>query len=106
MANNDGASRRIFLGPGAAAADDTARGGAAPLVARAQAGLAKRDIVLLNGKMHTLDKDDTVVVSLLIRNGRFAMVGGIRQAGSEAQVINLQGRTVIPGIVDNHVHFI
>lgn len=106
MAKNDGVSRRKFLGAGAAAAAATALGGAAPLVARAQAGPAKRDIVLLNGRIHTLDKDDTVVDSLLIRNGRFAMVGGIRQFGSEAQVINLQGRTVIPGIVDNHVHFI
>jgi hypothetical protein len=102
MAKNEGINRRQFLGATAAAAAVLG----APQMARAQAGAAKRDLVLLNGRIHTLDKDDTVVDSLLIRNGRFAVVGGIRQPGSEAQVINLQGRTVIPGIVDNHVHFI
>ncbi len=95
--------RRRFLGATAAAAAL----GATPLgFASSPKGGRKRDLALVNGRIHTLDKDDTVVDSLLIRNGRFALVGGIRQVGSEADVINLQGRTVIPGIVDNHVHFI
>ena len=34
------------------------------------------------------------------------MVGGVRDTGDDADVINLRGRTVIPGIIDNHVHFI
>ena len=95
--------RRTFLGMTAAAAAL----GATPLgFAANQKGRPKRDLALVNGRIHTLDKDDTVVDSLLIRNGRFALVGGIRHVGDDADVINLQGRTVIPGIVDNHVHFI
>ena len=39
-------------------------------------------------------------------DGRFAKVGGVRDTGDDADVVNLRGRTVIPGIIDNHVHFI
>jgi predicted amidohydrolase YtcJ len=102
MDNTYSLDRRRFLGATAAAAAALS----APRVLRAQPGRPKRDIALLNGRIHTLDKDDTVVDSLLIRNGRFALVGGIRHVGDDADVINLHGRTVIPGIVDNHVHFI
>lgn len=93
-------SRRRFLGATAAAAAlGSTRLGFAQ-------GKPKRDIALLNGRIHTLDAHDTVVDSLLIRDGRFVLVGGLRHVGDDAEVINLRGRTVIPGIVDNHVHFI
>ena len=95
-------SRRRFLGATAAAAAL----GTTPLGFASQKKKLKRDLALVNGRIHTLDRHDTVVDSVLIRDGRFAKVGGVRQIGSEAQVINLHGRTVIPGIVDNHVHFI
>jgi predicted amidohydrolase YtcJ len=94
-------SRRRFLGATAAAAAL----GAAPLGFASQ-GRSKRDLALVNGRIHTLDKHDTVVDSLLIRDGRFARVGGLRHVGDDAEVINLRGRTVIPGIIDNHLHFI
>ena len=97
-------SRRRFLGTTAAAAAATALGGSAPM-AFAKGRKPKRDLALINGRIHTLDAHDTVVDSLLIKDGRFAIVGGIRDVG-DAAVINLQGRTVIPGIIDNHVHFI
>jgi predicted amidohydrolase YtcJ len=95
-------SRRRFLGATAAAAAL----GSMPLGFASQKKNLKRDLALLNGRIHTLDKHDTVVDSLLIRDGKFAKVGGLRHIGDDAQVINLRGRTVIPGIVDNHVHFI
>lgn len=98
--------RRRFLGASAAAAAAATFVGPASVVQAAQAGpKPKRDLALINGRIHTLDAHDTVVDSLLIKDGRFAMVGGLRDLG-DAQVINLKGRTVIPGIVDNHVHFI
>lgn len=95
-------SRRRFLGATAAAAAL----GATPLGFASQRKTLKRDLALVNGRIHTLDQHDTVVDSLLIRDGRFAKVGGLRHVGDDADVINLRGRTVIPGIVDNHVHFI
>jgi predicted amidohydrolase YtcJ len=94
--------RRRFLGATAAAAAL----GAAPLGFASNQKPRKRDLALVNGRIHTLDRHDTVVDSLLIRDGRFARVGGLRHVGDDAEVINLRGRTVIPGIVDNHVHFI
>lgn len=93
-------SRRRFLGATAAAAAL----GATPRIFASQT--KGRDLALVNGRIHTLDRHDTVVDSLLIRDGRFATVGGLRQVGDDAQVINLKGRTVIPGIIDNHLHFI
>ena len=95
-------SRRRFLGASAAAAAL----GSTPFGFASQKKKLKRDLALVNGEIHTLDQHDTVVDSLLIRDGRFARVGGVRHIGDDAQVINLRGRTVIPGIVDNHVHFI
>ena len=95
-------SRRRFLGATAAAAAL----GTTPLgFATGNKKKKKRDLALTNGRIHTLDKHDTVVDSVYIRDGKFTKVGGVRDTG-EAEVINLRGRTVIPGIVDNHVHFI
>jgi Amidohydrolase family len=96
-------SRRRFLGATAAAAAL----GSTPLgFASGEKPKRKRDIALVNGRIHTLDAHDTIVDSLLIREGRFAKVGGVRHVGDDAEVINLRGRTVIPGVIDNHVHFI
>src|SRR5258708_19136079 len=64
---------------------------------------------LVNGRIHTMDKSDSVVSSVLIRNGKFAAVGHRRgdDGGDEcARTINLHGRTVVPGIIDNHNHIL
>ena len=95
-------SRRRFLGASAAAAAL----GSTRLGFASSGKKPKRNVALVNGRIHTLDAHDTVVDSLLIRDGRFALVGGVRQVGDDTEVINLRGHTVIPGIVDNHVHFI
>jgi hypothetical protein len=47
-----------------------------------------------------------VVSAVAIRNGRFAEIGHPRDLGRCAQVINLHGATVIPGLIDSHCHFI
>jgi predicted amidohydrolase YtcJ len=63
---------------------------------------------LVNGKIHTMDKQDTIVSTVLIKNGRFAAVGhgGQPDDAECAQTINLRGRTVLPGIIDSHNHII
>ena len=95
-------SRRRFLGATAAAA---ALSGAPLGFANGSKKKRKQDLALVNGRIHILDKNDTVVDSVLIRDGRFVKVGRVRDT-HDAEVINLRGRTVIPGIVDNHCHFI
>jgi len=64
---------------------------------------------LVNGKIHTMDKNDSIVSSVLIRNGKFAAVGHRRGDDGDdgcARTINLHGRTVVPGIIDSHNHII
>ena len=64
---------------------------------------------LVNGRIHTMDKNDSVVSSVLIRNGKFAAVGHRRGDDSDdecARTIDLHGRTVVPGIIDNHNHIL
>jgi len=65
------------------------------------------DLVLVNGRIHTMDARDTVAGSAVIRNGRFASVdreARPRLAGPAGRVIDLGGRTVIPGLIDSHLH--
>ena len=63
---------------------------------------------LVNGRIHTMDSHDRVVSSVLIRKGRFVAVGHDGNHGNDdcTDVLNLQGRTVVPGVVDNHNHIV
>ena len=62
-----------------------------------------RNLVVYNGKIHTLDARDTIVKSVAIRDGRF--IAG-SDPGPCTRRIDAGGRTVIPGLVDNHLHFL
>src|SRR6266849_2514587 len=66
------------------------------------------DTVLINGKIHTMDDENTVVSSVSITDGRFAEVGHASRGrhGPDTRVIDLRGRTVVPGIIDNHNHIV
>jgi len=66
------------------------------------------DIVFVNGKIHTMDDENTVVSAVSIRDGRFAEVGHTSRGrhGHDTKVIDLRGRTVVPGIIDNHNHIV
>ena len=63
-------------------------------------------LFLTNGNIVTLDSNDSIANSVLVRNGRVAAVGNDLQAPAGAEVIDLQGHTMIPGLMDSHVHFI
>ena len=68
------------------------------------------DTILVNGKIVTADPRFSVREALAVHDGKIAAVGTsaeIRKvAGPKAQVIDLGGRTVIPGLIDSHLHAI
>lgn len=62
-------------------------------------------LVLRKGRIHTMDKHGSVVDSVAIEDGRFVEVGrNVPPRGG--RVIDLRGRTVVPGIIDNHNHIV
>jgi len=68
------------------------------------------DTVLYNGKVLTVDDRFSIQQALAIRADRIAATGPdaeiLALAGEGTRKIDLQGRTVIPGLIDNHVHII
>jgi predicted amidohydrolase YtcJ len=68
------------------------------------------DTILVNGKILTVDKNFSVASALAVKGSRIVAVGSdssIRSmAAAKTRVIDLQGKTVIPGLIDNHMHFI
>jgi predicted amidohydrolase YtcJ len=83
---------------------------AAALLAGPAARAQPADLVLLGGKVVTVDARDTIARAVAIRDGRVLAVGddaAVRKlAGVETHVIDLGGRTVIPGLIDSHLHAI
>jgi predicted amidohydrolase YtcJ len=76
-----------------------------PALVSAQPCPAGRFLLLTNGKIHTMDAKRTVVSKVRIANGRFVEVGDAASAsGGCTDTIDLRGRTVIPGMIDNHFH--
>jgi predicted amidohydrolase YtcJ len=111
-----GVSRIRLLGTVFAAATGLAFAwGVAPesrnLAAQARAQTAAQpatdELVFVNGRIHTMDAKDTVVTTVTIRNGRFAAVGGAApRAAAGRRIVDLRGRTAVPGIIDNHNHIV
>jgi hypothetical protein len=70
---------------------------------------ANADLLLINGKIITVDAKDSVVRALAIRNGKIVAVGSNdevrKHAAKDARVVDLHRRTVTPGLIDSHCHF-
>ncbi|MBX9720884.1 MAG: amidohydrolase [Candidatus Obscuribacterales bacterium] len=66
------------------------------------------DIVLVNGSIYTMDSSRRWAQAVAISNGRIVFVGtdqdAVKYAGPLSNTINLQGKLVLPGFVDSHVH--
>ena len=104
---HSGLSRRGLLkGSGAL----VAAGGIAGVTELAEAkkpDAGGQDLAFVNGKIHTMDGSNRIVSQLSISNGRFDNVGdGIGGGGGNKRVINLRGKTVIPGLIDSHTHIV
>ncbi|SEA90027.1 amidohydrolase [Variovorax sp. YR216] len=68
------------------------------------------DLILHNGRFTTLDRANPTASAVAIAEGRFIQVGGDREvlalAGPQTRRIDLGGRSVLPGLIDNHLHII
>src|ERR1700722_20999281 len=66
--------------------------------------------VLVNGKIVTVDERFSIAAAVAIEAGRITATGSsadvLANAGPGAAVVDLGGRTVIPGLIDNHNHFV
>jgi predicted amidohydrolase YtcJ len=68
------------------------------------------DMLLLNGKVITLDDTSSVTQAIAITGDRISATGSDEQmeklAGAATRIVDLGGRTVIPGLIDSHIHLI
>jgi predicted amidohydrolase YtcJ len=66
--------------------------------------------ILVNGKILTVDSQFSIREAIAIRDGKIMTVGSTgdvrKLATPQTRVIDLQGRTVIPGLIDSHMHAI
>lgn len=66
------------------------------------------DLVLINGKVLTLDPKDTIVEAVAIKDGRILATGStsyiLKMAGERTKIIDLEGRLALPGFIDTHTH--
>jgi predicted amidohydrolase YtcJ len=109
-------SRRRFLGAAAGAAVGVgsmptgvvgASGQVSATGGRAASVGPEATLVLTNGRIHTMDARNTIARTVVIRNGRFVAVGDAAPGrGANTRVIDLKGRTVVPGIIEGHVHVV
>ena len=72
-----------------------------------QVALAQ-DRILVNGKIFTANIQQPYAEAVSIRGGRIVAVGSRREVnasvGGDAQVVDLGGKTLLPGLIDSHIH--
>ena len=102
-------TRRQFLGlTAASAAAVMAPGGATAFAKTAAAGSRRADTVLRGGSVITVDGRRSIAEAMAVKDGRIVFVGDAYDVndfiGRRTEVVELDGRAVMPGIHDGHVH--
>ena len=71
-------------------------------------GTGRADLVLINGRILTVDAKDSVAEGLAVSGSKIVAVGSSREisalAGPHTRILDLQGRTATPGLIDSHAH--
>ncbi len=66
------------------------------------------DVIFFNGKIVTLDRAESIANAVAVKQGRFVKVGSADEvkklAGPSTRLVDLRGKTVVPGLVDAHCH--
>jgi len=67
------------------------------------------NLILVNGNVLTVDPANTVAQAVAVSGDKILMTGTAKEilalAAPDAQIIDLAGRTVTPGLIDTHLHF-
>jgi predicted amidohydrolase YtcJ len=74
----------------------------------AQPGNGAADVIYYNGKIATLDAKESVVDAVAVKGGKFSASGEVKTieklAGPATKMVDLGGKTVVPGLIDAHCH--
>jgi hypothetical protein len=74
----------------------------------AQGSASAPDLILYNGRIVTLDRARPRASALAVRDGEVVTIGEDREvlplAGSATRIVDLRGRTAVPGLNDSHTH--
>ncbi len=66
------------------------------------------DLIVHHGQIVTVDAEFRIAEAMAIHGDRIQSLGGneeiLKLAGPDTQIISLQGKTVLPGLIDSHVH--
>lgn len=71
--------------------------------------MPRSDLLIVNARITTLDRENPEAEAVAIRDGRILSVGSeadVRASAPEADVIDAGGRRLIPGLIDSHTHVI
>ena len=68
----------------------------------------KADTAYINGKIVTMDPEETIAEATAVKFGRFLKVGSNQEIeemiGEDTKIVDLGGKTVVPGLIDSHCH--
>src|SRR5687767_14523871 len=102
-------TRRQFLEAGSALGLGIALGACSTIRMRSVQA-PEADLILTNGRLATLDRQQPSATAVAVKDGRIAAVGSdeeaLKQRGPGTMVIDAKGRVVIPGLNDSHLHVI
>src|SRR6186997_596818 len=101
-------TRREFIKAGAALSASGVFGGCVSASSNPAPAAGSADTILLNGRITTQDARRSIVSALAIKDGRIYATGNnatvTEYRGAATRVVELNGRTVIPGLIDSHSH--
>ncbi len=65
------------------------------------------DLIVHNAKIYTVNQNFEVATSFAVKNGKFFDVGGeeIIHKYISKETLNMQGKVILPGLIDAHCHF-
>lgn len=81
-----------------------------PIVSLATQTERGADMLFVNGVVYTVDEKDSIAQALAVQDGEIVFVGSNEEAaawqGTKTQLVDLEGRFMMPGIIDSHIHSI